>query len=347
METFERIVGFLDGIVWGTGFRFGGELLPGHRVDAIDDVAGTHAAGRWRVRLLVDRMGTPSIASTPYQPEPRPWRIALAGSPIDDRDPFILHKTTNRLVHEKARAARHDVDDVVLWNRRSEITEVTIANVVVELDGVRVTPPVASGLLAGTFRGELLDAGVQLYEYRPSMTHVKALMVDGIWAVVGTTTLLGRSRMVSTTSTNWPGQSRRSVFSNSPLSCTVPVVGSTMLSMNASTACAMSRGARWAGLASRIASVDAHSPWSACFGRSNPGSASGSPATWSAARMRVPRSFRTGSMVSGRTSELPCGWWTRMPGATARQRTPSPGPDPRPRHPVGRGVRRTRLRRSS
>lgn len=28
METFERIVEYLDGIVWGTGFRFGGELLP-------------------------------------------------------------------------------------------------------------------------------------------------------------------------------------------------------------------------------------------------------------------------------------------------------------------------------
>ena len=28
METFERIVDFLDNIVWGTGFRFGGELLP-------------------------------------------------------------------------------------------------------------------------------------------------------------------------------------------------------------------------------------------------------------------------------------------------------------------------------
>jgi AGCS family alanine or glycine:cation symporter len=28
METFERIVDFLDGIVWGSGIRFGGELLP-------------------------------------------------------------------------------------------------------------------------------------------------------------------------------------------------------------------------------------------------------------------------------------------------------------------------------
>ena len=40
---------------------------------------------------------------------------------------------------------------------------------------------------------ELLDAGVQLYEYHPSMTHVKALMVDGIWTVIGTTNVDNRS----------------------------------------------------------------------------------------------------------------------------------------------------------
>ena len=28
METFERIVRFLDGIVWGSGITIGGELLP-------------------------------------------------------------------------------------------------------------------------------------------------------------------------------------------------------------------------------------------------------------------------------------------------------------------------------
>ena len=48
---------------------------------------------------------------------------------------------------------------MILWNAEREVTESTIANVVVELDGARVTPPVASGLLAGTFRAELLDRG--------------------------------------------------------------------------------------------------------------------------------------------------------------------------------------------
>ena len=40
---------------------------------------------------------------------------------------------------------------------------------------------------------ELLEGGVRIYEYRPAMTHVKALMVDGVWAVIGTTNVDNRS----------------------------------------------------------------------------------------------------------------------------------------------------------
>jgi cardiolipin synthase len=40
---------------------------------------------------------------------------------------------------------------------------------------------------------ELLEGGVQIFEYRPSMTHVKALIADGIWAVTGTTNVDNRS----------------------------------------------------------------------------------------------------------------------------------------------------------
>ena len=41
--------------------------------------------------------------------------------------------------------------------------------------------------------GELLGGGIRLFEYRPAMTHVKALMVDGTWAVIGTTNVDNRS----------------------------------------------------------------------------------------------------------------------------------------------------------
>ncbi|MBM3820522.1 MAG: cardiolipin synthase B [Acidimicrobiia bacterium] len=41
--------------------------------------------------------------------------------------------------------------------------------------------------------GELIDGGVRIWEYRPAMTHVKALIVDDVWAVIGTTNLDNRS----------------------------------------------------------------------------------------------------------------------------------------------------------
>ncbi len=41
--------------------------------------------------------------------------------------------------------------------------------------------------------GDLLANGVRIHEYRPAMTHVKALMVDDAWAVIGTTNIDNRS----------------------------------------------------------------------------------------------------------------------------------------------------------
>lgn len=127
---------------------------------AIDEARSGHPDGCWRLRLLVDSLGVPAVTCTPHDDgEPRTWRVALAESPIDDRSPFFFNKTTNRGVYDAARQARPDVDDVVLWNQRGEVTESTIGNVVAELDGARVTPPVTCGLLAGTYRAELLDTG--------------------------------------------------------------------------------------------------------------------------------------------------------------------------------------------
>ena len=41
--------------------------------------------------------------------------------------------------------------------------------------------------------GELLEAGVRIYEYRPAMTHAKVLIVDELWVVLGTTNIDNRS----------------------------------------------------------------------------------------------------------------------------------------------------------
>jgi para-aminobenzoate synthetase/4-amino-4-deoxychorismate lyase len=51
------------------------------------------------------------------------------------------------------------MDAVILWNEFGDVTEATDYNVVAEVDGRMVTPPVESGLLAGTLRAELLANG--------------------------------------------------------------------------------------------------------------------------------------------------------------------------------------------
>ena len=110
-----------------------------------------------RVRFLVARDGTPRAEQRAFEPTPVPLRLRFAAEPVDPSDVFLFHKTTRRSVYDRARRA--DADDTVLWNPDGEVTETTVANLVVEIDGARVTPPLSSGLLPGTCRAEMLATG--------------------------------------------------------------------------------------------------------------------------------------------------------------------------------------------
>jgi cardiolipin synthase len=53
---------------------------------------------------------------------------------------------------------------------------------------------VPSVRLASRFRyGELLDGGVQVFEYQPTMMHNKVMVVDSIWASIGSVNFVNRS----------------------------------------------------------------------------------------------------------------------------------------------------------
>jgi para-aminobenzoate synthetase/4-amino-4-deoxychorismate lyase len=140
------------------GFAHDGDAVR----DALAEGTGTWESPAYRVRLLLARDGTITIENQPFDPAPTryPRRVCLAPWPIKRDDPFLYHKTTNRGLYEKALAACPGYDDVLLWNEDGELTESCIANLVVERDGVRVTPPLRSGLLPGTYRAWLLDQGL-------------------------------------------------------------------------------------------------------------------------------------------------------------------------------------------
>jgi branched-subunit amino acid aminotransferase/4-amino-4-deoxychorismate lyase len=136
------------------------------------------SAHRLRVRLLVGRDGSARAEPSRLEPPAGTLRIGLAANPVDPSDPFLFHKTTNRTQLERERSPAYD--DVLLWNPDHQITEATTANIVVNLGGRAVTPPVECGLLPGTMRAELLAAGVIA---EAPITVEQALAARHVWLV--------------------------------------------------------------------------------------------------------------------------------------------------------------------
>lgn len=140
------------------GFRF-------DRAGAEDELRRAAAAwggeGPARLRLTVDRGGRARSTSSPLPAtEHGPVRLAVDLEAVDPRDPLLYHKTTHREPYRR-RSERHPrADDVLLVNDRGEVTESTIANLAVRIDGRWWTPPLDAGLLAGIERNRLVSEGV-------------------------------------------------------------------------------------------------------------------------------------------------------------------------------------------
>ncbi len=133
-------------------------------VKALDAVCRSNRVGRWRIRLLIERNGKAHVETSPLgEPKTTPLVVKFASGAIDDRDPLVFHKTTDRARYDVELERCQPCDDVIFWNCRGEVTESTIANVVVFSEGKHWTPPREAGLLAGTLREDLISKG-ELFE---------------------------------------------------------------------------------------------------------------------------------------------------------------------------------------
>lgn len=131
------------------------------------DEAAARAVQRWRVRCLLESTGQLEFEfiPQPYCGQLRAVKLVLARKAIASDDEFFSHKTDDRkffqgMIESAQNEYGTEVDDVVLFNQRNEVTETTIANIVIYLKGQWLTPPLHCGLLAGTFRQHLLEQGV-------------------------------------------------------------------------------------------------------------------------------------------------------------------------------------------
>jgi para-aminobenzoate synthetase/4-amino-4-deoxychorismate lyase len=128
--------------------------------DHLAEITAKYPEGLYKVRLLLDLSGKFSVEAQEIAAITEPVSCALTSAPIDSGNTFLYHKTTYRQIYEKAaQSMPPDAFSVLLWNEKEELTEFTIGNLVMEKDGEFFTPPVGCGLLPGTFRQQLLEAG--------------------------------------------------------------------------------------------------------------------------------------------------------------------------------------------
>lgn len=114
-----------------------------------------------RVRLVSSFRGKVEVTSSAFEPQPADtlWRVRIARTRLNSEDALFRHKTSRREPYEAARAefSAEDADEVLMLNERGEVCEGTITNVFVEgFDGILLTPPLASGLLPGVLRADLI-----------------------------------------------------------------------------------------------------------------------------------------------------------------------------------------------
>jgi para-aminobenzoate synthetase / 4-amino-4-deoxychorismate lyase len=121
-----------------------------------------HAAGKTgqhKTRMLLAQDGSYQIESAPLLQIQQPLKVALAATPVDPTDLLLYLKTEQRERYAQARQEQPEADEVLLCNNRGELTEGSFTNLVLRLDNRLLTPPLASGLLPGVMRQELLEQG--------------------------------------------------------------------------------------------------------------------------------------------------------------------------------------------
>jgi len=118
-----------------------------------------------RVKIMLSREGNIETQCSVFKSEEerRPLRVMISDRIVDSCNPLLLHKTTRRAFFDEAlaQAREEGYDEVLFLNERGELTQGSYTNVFVRFrrDGKWQTPPLSSGLLPGTLREAMLNAG--------------------------------------------------------------------------------------------------------------------------------------------------------------------------------------------
>lgn len=116
---------------------------------------------RYKVRLVVDRYGVLDVTAQAVSSESQNMSgaIIVSSKTMQTGNVFLYHKTTNRDIYntEYARWHKQGYMDVLFRNEFGYITEGAISNIFIQKGDCYITPPVAAGILNGTYRQHFIN----------------------------------------------------------------------------------------------------------------------------------------------------------------------------------------------
>ena len=129
-----------------------------------DLISSIDSAKHWRLRLQLNRCGALSHNLHPFVPglsatDSGCALLSVSPTPIESKDPFLIHKTSCREAYDRAVAEVPEGMSPLLVNELGHVTESAIANIVYQMGGSLFTPPIKDGLLPGVLRDELIGEG--------------------------------------------------------------------------------------------------------------------------------------------------------------------------------------------
>ena len=146
------------------GFHFDREAIERQCTTAVAGLSGPQfvrvgLARSGEVSVSADDLGAAKMRSRPG-PGLDEVKVVIDEEPISSANVFRYHKTSLRRPYRMRRNRHDEADDVLMVNERGEVTESTIGNLAVQIEGAWYTPPIESGCLPGVLRRVLVEEGL-------------------------------------------------------------------------------------------------------------------------------------------------------------------------------------------
>lgn len=122
----------------------------------------------YRLRLAINAQGQIAITSGVLAPLNTHLGVILAQRTTSSHDVFLRHKTSVRQRYDEAwkAAETQGAFDMLFFNEQGHLTEGGRSNVLIQKDGVWLTPPLSDGVLPGVMRSVLLEESEFQQQFR-------------------------------------------------------------------------------------------------------------------------------------------------------------------------------------